>query len=175
VEASVAAQNFGWIFLLTGPIGPVLAAWVARKLNQRGYRDGNITAGMIAGMLAVPCVVLIQFMPSPGWAYLLYVPAMIFVNAPYGLANGSLPVIAPSSIHAQVAAVYLFVVSIGNLLGPPIAGFFNESVFPEAEGVRYSIICVSVIFGVLGTTLLYFARQPYASAVARMDAQVAVG
>ena len=91
---------------------------------------------------------------------------MIFVNAPFGLANGSLPVIAPQAIHAQVAAVYLFVVSIGNLMGPPIAGFFNETVFPEPEGVRYSIISVTVVFGVVGVVLLQLARKPYARAYA---------
>ena len=173
VDAAEAAQNFGWIFLLTGPIGPVAAAMFARKLSDRGLRDANIIAGMVAGCLAVPAIVLIQFAPSAAWAYALYVPAMIFVNAPFGIANGSLPVIAPSVIHAQVAAIYLFVVSIGNLLGPPIAGYFNEVVFPEADGVRYSIISLTLGFGVLGVLMLQMARRPYAAALDRMEAEAA--
>ena len=99
---------------------------------------------------------------------------MIFINAPFGLANGSLPVIAPAAIHAQVAAIYLFVVSIGNLLGPPIAGFFNETVFPEDDGVRYSIISVTLLFGVLGIYLLQKARRPYAAALQKMNAELEV-
>ena len=162
LEAASAAQTFGWIFLLTGPIGPVLAALFANHLVRRGQAAGNIVAGMLAGMLAVPCIVLIQFAPTPAWAFALYVPAMIFVNAPFGLANGALPVIAPGRIHAQVAAVYLLVVSLGNLLGPPIAGYFNDTVFPQADGVRYSIIWVCVLFGVLGSFLLLAACKPYA-------------
>ena len=169
-DAASAAQTFGWIFLLTGPIGPVAAAMFARFLSERGRRDANIIAGMVAGCLAVPAIVLIQFAPSATWAYVLYVPAMILVNAPFGIANGSLPVIAPSMIHAQVAAIYLFVVSIGNLLGPPIAGFFNEVVFPEADGVRYSIISLTIAFGVFGVLMLQLARKPYARALARMEA-----
>jgi MFS family permease len=169
VEAASAAQTFGWIFLVTGPIGPVAAALFAGYLNQRGRADGNILAGLVAGCLAVPCIIAIQFAPSAAWAYVLYVPAMICVNAPFGLANGSLPVIAPAAIHAQVAAIYLFVVSMGNLLGPPIAGFFNETVFPEIQGVRYSIVSVTVIFGVLGGVCLQLARRPYAEALQRMD------
>ncbi len=169
VDAAVAAQTFGCIFLLTGPVGPVLAALLARRLGTRGHKDANILAAMLMGLLGVPCVILIQFMPSALWAYLLYVPAMIFVNAPFGLANGSLPVIAPASIHAQVAAIYLFVVSIGNLLGPPIAGFFNEVVFPAEDGVRFSIIAVVTLFGVLGGILLQFARKPYALAFQNME------
>ncbi len=173
VDAAEAAQRFGWIFLLTGPIGPVAAAMFARKLSDRGRRDANIIAGMAAGCLAVPAIVLIQFAPSAAWAYALYVPAMIFVNAPFGIANGSLPVIAPSVIHAQVAAIYLFVVSIGNLLGPPIAGYFNEVVFPEADGVRYSIISLTLAFGVIGVLMLQLARRPYAAALDRMEAETA--
>lgn len=172
VPAAEAAQTFGWIFLLTGPLGPVLAALFARWLNARGRRDGNIVAGMLLGVLGVPVVVLIQFMPHEDWAYLLYIPAMILVNAPFGLANGSLPVIAPAAIHAQVAAIYLFVVSIGNLLGPPIAGFFNEVVFPQADGVRFSIISVVMLFGLLGGVLLQFARAPYAAALLRREQQL---
>ena len=169
VEPATAAQNFGWIFLITGPLGPVLAAMLARRLNERGRRDGNIVAGMWLGCLGVPCIVAIQFAPDELIAYLLYVPAMIFVNAPFGLANGALPVIAPARIHAQVAAIYLFVVSLGNLLGPPLAGFFNEVVFPEADGVRYSVITVCLIFGVLGAVLLQVARKPYALALEQQE------
>lgn len=169
MQAAQASQIFGWIFLLTGPIGPVGAAFFARYLNQRGRRDGNIVAGLVAGCLAVPCIIAIQFMPSATWAFVAYVPAMIFVNAPFGLANGSLPVIAPSTIHAQVAAIYLFVGALGNLLGPPIAGYFNEVVFPDIDGVRYSILSVTVIFGVLGAVLLQAARKPYAEALQRAE------
>jgi len=175
MQAAEAAQTFGWIFLLTGPIGPVAAAIFARYLSERGRDDANIIAGMTAGCLAVPCIVLIQFMPTATWAFVMYVPAMIFVNAPFGLANGALPVIAPQRIHAQVAAIYLFVVSVGNLLGPPIAGFFNEVLFPETGGVRYSIISVSVVFGLLGLLLLQYARKPYARALQSMNRTLAAG
>ncbi len=169
IDAATAAQTFGWIFFVTGPIGPVLAALVAKRLTERGRADGNILAGMVLGCLGVPVVIAIQFVPSALWAFVLYVPAMIFVNSPFGLANGSLPVIAPAAIHAQVAAVYLFVVSLGNLLGPPIAGFFNETVFPSDDGVRFSMISVTLIFGFLGGLFLQLARKPYAVAWRRAN------
>ena len=47
------------------------------------------------------------------------------------------------------------------LLGPPITGAFNEYVFPEGEGVRYSLVTVSSVFGLLGIALLQLARKPY--------------
>ena len=164
VGAAEAAQTFGWIFFFCGPLGPVMAAIIARKLNEKGWADGNIVAGMAVGLLSVPVIILIQFAPSATVAYLLYIPAMVLINAPFGLANGSLPVIAPSTIHAQVASVYLFVVSLGNLLGPPIAGYFNDVVFPEETGLRFSILVLTIVFGSLGALCLQAARKPYAQA-----------
>ena len=81
----------------------MLAALFAQRLNARGFKDGNILAGMLAGSLALPCIILIQFMPTATWAYVLYVPAMMLVNAPFGLANGSLPVIAP---HIRIGFIF---------------------------------------------------------------------
>lgn len=168
-DAAAASQLFGWIFLITGPIGPVLAALHARWLAARGRADANIIAGMTAGLLAIPLIVAIQFVPSAEWAFVLYVPAMIVVNAPFGMAAGSLPVITPARLRAQVAAVYLLVVSIGMMLGPPLAGLFNERVFPGADGVRYSLLTLTGIFGVLGVVLLWAGRRPYGICLQRAD------
>ena len=167
IEAASAAQTFGWIFLLTGPIGPVVAAWYAAWLNRRGYDHGNITAGLVFGVAAVVAIVAVQFAPTAFIAYVLYVPALICINAPFGIANGALAVIAPGTLRARVAAVYLFVVAIGNLLGPPITGFFNDVVFPQADGVRYSVIAITLLFGLLGSVLLWLGRKPYARSLQR--------
>jgi len=169
VGASTASQVFGWIFLVTGPLGPVGVALLARRLTRQGRRDGNILAGMLGGLLAIPVIILIQFVPSAFWAFVLYVPAMILVNSPFGIANASLPVITPPHMRAQVAAVYMLVVSVGMMLGPPLAGFFNERIFPGADGVRYSLITLTAVFGVLGTILLWLGRRHYARSMAEAD------
>ena len=164
-DAAEASQIFGWIFLVAGPLGPVLVAMLARRLSDRGRRDANILAGMLGGATAIPIVLLIQVAPNAAWAFALYAPALIAVNSPFGIAAGALPVITPPHLRARVAAVYLIVGSLGMLLGPPIAGTFNEYVFPQVEGVRYSLVTVTTIFGLLGITLLHFARRPYAASL----------
>lgn len=161
-EAAAASQIFGWIFLLAGPVGPILIALLARRLNDRGHADGNITAGMIGGFLAIPAILLIQFVPSAFWAFVLYVPAMALINSPFGIAAGSLPVITPPRMRAQVAASYMLVGAMGMMLGPPIAGAFNQFVFPGPDGVRYSLITVTIIFGSIGTACLWICRRHYA-------------
>lgn len=172
IEASAASQLFGWIFLVAGPLGPVLAAVYARRLGRQGRRDANLTAGMMGGLLAIPVIVAIQFAPNAAWAFILYVPAMIFVNSPFGIAVGCLPVITPPHLRAQVAAVYMLMVSVGMMLGPPLAGAFNEHVFPGPDGVRYSLITLTGGFGLLGVVLLWFGRKPYAESLEVADGWV---
>ena len=168
-EASEASVIFGWIFLVAGPLGPIVVAMLARRLSDAGRRDANILAGMAGGFGAIVTILIIQFAPSALWAFVLYAPAMMLINSPFGIAAGALPVITPPHLRAQVAAVYLFVSALGMLLGPPITGAFNEWVFPEAEGVRYSLVTVSSVFGVIGLILLQLARKPYAASLAAAD------
>ncbi len=156
-----ASQIFGWIFLITGPLGPIWAALYADRLSRRGNKDANIVAPLVGGIIGVFSVLAIQFMPNPLWAFVLYAPALIFVNSPFAMAYASLTYVTPPELRARVAAVYMFMVSFGMMLGPPIAGTFNEHIFPSDQGVRYSIMSVTVIFGVLGTIFLLLARRPY--------------
>jgi MFS family permease len=173
MAAADASQTFGWIFFLTGPLGPILAALLARWLTRRGHGDANITAGMVGGLLSIPTIIAIQFVPSASWAIVLYVPAMIFINSPFGLAAGSLPLIAPANMRAQVAAFYMLVVSFGMMFGPPLAGAVNEYVFPGPEGVRYSLITLSSVFGLIGGVSLWMGRRHYATSLANADKEMA--
>jgi len=122
---------------------------------------------MIGGMLTVPCVFLLQLAPSATWAYVLYAPALLAVNSPFGIASGSLPVITPPHLRARVAAVYMLAGATGMMFGPPLAGAFNDYLFPGLDGVRYSMMTMTLLFGVLGVVLLWFARAPYARSLSQ--------
>ena len=166
MEAAEASQMFGWIFVIFGPMGPLLVAWIAKTLSDRGHNDANITAGMIGGLLTIPTVLLIQVAPSATWALIFYGPALLAVNSPFGIASGALPVITPPHLRARVAAIYMLTGAFGMLFGPPLAGAFNEFVFPGPDGVRYSMITMTCIFGVIGVSFLWFGRRHYAASMA---------
>jgi MFS family permease len=169
LQASTASQIFGVIQLVFGSLGSVSAPLLAARLARGGRKDVNIVAAMIGGVCAMAAIMLIQTMPSAFWAFVCYVPALFFVSSPFGLAYGSLPVIAPASMRAVVVSVFMLVVSLGMLLGPPIAGFFNERIFPDGDGVRWSILTVTPVFGCLGLTLLWFCRRHYAASLAAAE------
>jgi MFS family permease len=173
LPASEASSIFGWIFLLAGTWGGPWAAALARRMAARGSQDANIKAAMIGGALMIPSVFLIQLMPTAFWAAVFYVPTMFFSTSPYGLAYGSLPIIAPPQIRATVISVFMFVVSLGMLLGPPLAGTFNEHIFPSQEGVRYSVMSVTALCGGSGFILLWLARKHYAVSLERAVAREA--
>ena len=169
LSAASASQTFGWIFVIFGPLGPLAVAWFAAHRRAQGHLDANITAGMIGGLLTIPCILLIQVAPSAFWAFVFYAPALMAVNSPFGIAAGSLPVITPPHLRARVAAVYMLTGSVGMMFGPPLAGAFNEFVFPGTDGVRYSMITMTSFFGVLGVVFLWFGRAPYAISLANAD------
>ncbi len=169
LEAAEASQIFGWIFLFFGPLGPLLVALLAKNLTDRGYKDANITAGMIGGILTIPTILIIQIAPSSFWAFIFYAPALMAVNSPFGVANGALPVITPPNLRARVAAGYMLTGAIGMMLGPPIAGAFNEYIFPGYDGVRYSMMVMTIFFGLIGVFLLSLGRKHYALSIEKTD------
>ena len=173
MEAAKAAQVFGWIFMIAGSLGSVWTPVLAARFARGGRRDANIVAAMVGGGCAMLMIMAVQTMPSAFWAFVLYVPAIFFNTSPFGLAYGSLPVIAPPAMRAVVTSVFMCVVNLGMLLGPPVAGFFNERVFPQAEGVRWSLLTVTPLFGLLGLSLLALGRRHYARSLDAADALAA--
>ncbi|MEC8030018.1 MAG: MFS transporter [Pseudomonadota bacterium] len=162
MDASHASQIFGWIYIFFGPLGPLLIAYFAKNQSQKGHYDANMTAGMLGGIITIPTILLIQIAPSPLWAFIFYAPALAAVNSPFGIAAGALPVITPPHLRARVAAVYMLTGAIGMMFGPPLAGAFNEFIFPGEDGVRHSMITMTCFFGLLGVLFLHMGRKHYA-------------
>jgi Major Facilitator Superfamily len=169
VEPARAAVIFGWIFVVMASLGSVWAPTLAARMARGGRRDANILAAMVGGGCAMLAIMLVQTMPNALWAFVFYVPAMFFNSSPFGLAYGSLPVIAPPAMRAVVTSVFMCIVNLGMLLGPPIAGFFNQRLFPEADGVRWSLLTLAPLFGLLGLGLLALGRRHYARSLDAAD------
>lgn len=170
LSSGEASQPFGIIFIIFGPAGGILGAYVARYLSDRGHKDANILGTMVGGALVVPCVMAIQVVPDIMWVWVLYAPALLFMNMPFGLGAGSLPVITPPNMRAQVAAIYSLTLSFAGMgLGPVVAGAISDNIFTGADGVRYSLMLLAGTFGPLGFLLLWFGRKPYAASLARAD------
>ena len=171
MDTGEAAQTFGLIFMVFGALGVICAAFVGEWFEKKGRKDAYIVAGLLGGALTLPFVFLIQLMPNPTWAFILYAPAMFFLNSPFGLANGAIPVITPPNMRAQVAAIYSVVVSVfGMGLGPVVGGALNDYVFTGDDGIRLTLMSMAVLCGGVGTVTLWIGRKYYADSMRRADA-----
>ena len=168
VLAEDAAIVYGLIFLVFGPMGTLLSAFFAQKRMALGnYGSLSSIAAMGAAGL-VMSVALLQTAESAFFAYLLYVPAIFFLNIPFGLSFAALPVIAPPDVRARVVAVYMLVASAGTALGPLITGWVTDSFFTSDDGLMRSLMFLTLFFGTLGISLLIYGRSAYAESVSRV-------
>jgi MFS family permease len=162
VPAEQASQVFGTIFIFAGAAGTLCAAWVAGRLMRRGRPDAIILTTLCGSIGLVIAIAVTQFAPTPFWAYVAYVPALFLVNSPFGLAQAALPVIAPAALRARVAAVFMVIGAIGNAFGPPLTGWVSDTIFPGADGLRWSLLSVTTIAGSIGVAFLVYGRRHYA-------------
>jgi MFS family permease len=173
VPAEEASKIYGAIFIFFGGGGALCAGWFAERLARNGRPDGTLIGAVIGASLFVPVVVIIQFVPNVMWVYVLYAPALFLMNTPFGLGQAALVQITPPDIKGRVAAIYTIMGACGNALGPPIAGFFNDVVFPEEGGISSSLMTMCIFFGAVGVILVWLSRKPFRASLARaqlMDA-----
>lgn len=172
IPAGEASQTFGALFMFFGPMGTLSAPLLARYIARRyGRPDANILGIMAGAFVSIPAIIAIQVISDITWIWILYIPAMMTVTAPFGLAQGSLPVITPPHMRAQVASIYWVVVSVvGMGAGPVVAGLGSDLLFTGEQGLRYSVMTVAAVFGPLGLGLMWLGRKPYARSLARADA-----
>jgi MFS family permease len=171
MPAEEASIIYGFIFIIAGGSGSVFAGLMADRLARRGRADGPLVSAIFGVSLFLPIVVAIQFVPNLTWVFILYAPALFMMNMPFGMAHGALAQITPAEIRGRVAAVYTLVTSVGNAIGPPIAGFLSDDVFTSTDGVRYSIMTMVCVFGGIGLTTIWFGRRHFAAALTRAAEQ----
>jgi MFS family permease len=164
VPAGVSGIGYGLYFFVFASTGTFFGAKLGEHLFRKGYDDAPLRATLMGVGLMVPFGLLTPVVPWEWLAWVLYAPLMFFMNTAFGLAVGSLPVIAPSQMRGQVAAVYtLFNSAFGMGMGPVLVGAINDNLFPEADGVRHSLLLLMACGAPVWFTLLWLGRKHYAS------------
>jgi MFS family permease len=169
VAAERAAIVYGLMFVLAGGLGTVGSAMLAQRLMRKGRRDAMIVVAIAGAVGFVATVLVLHTAQSALWAFLLYIPALVFLNVPFGLSFGVLPLIAPPGIRGQVVAIYVLIQSAGAAFGPPIIGMLSDRVFMDRGGIVFSLTTVTGVFGILGILILWLCRKPYAESVKRSE------
>jgi MFS family permease len=160
----------GIALLVFGPTTATVAGWASDRLYSRGRREAPLLI-LIAGLIIlVPTGAVAPLMPSAVAAFVIMIAntigvAMLSATAPTTLLN-----ITPGEIRGQVVALYYIVISLaGLLLGPTTVGLLTDHVF-GADGLRYSVAVLPLLFGVPVLLAVPASRRHYLAELRRLDA-----
>ena len=169
VPAENAAIIYGFIFIIAGSIATIGSAKLAQIRMAKGSSESLVIIAMLGALGLIISVASIQFAQSAFTAFALYVPALFFLNVPFGLSFVALPLIAPAHLRGRVAAIYMVTISVGNALGPPITGYLSEYVFTEKDGLIQALRVVTSCFGIAGIAILFMGRKYFGESIVKAN------
>lgn len=161
---------YGIINLVCGPLGVVLAGWLADRRYQRGQKDSLMRTALLFSGLFIPFSVLAPLMPSAELALLMLVPSAVGGAAVTATGAAALMMFTPNQLRAQVTALYYFVINVlGLTLGPSAVALATDYLFRNEADLRYSMALVSVLAGVSAIGFLFANLRYYGGAVAEAE------
>lgn len=162
---------YGGVTIVSGLLAIVVVSSLARNLHARGRSDAYMRAALYCTLLGVAGAVLTPVMPLPVIALLMLVPMTVGMLAATSAGLAGLMVVTPNQMRAQASALYYLVVNlIGLTAGPTGIALFTDRVFRDDAMLRYSVLSVSVIVGVLAIVVLTYNLAQYRKAVAASQA-----
>ena len=163
IPAGQAGIWYGLYFLTFATGGTYFGAWVGGRLYRAGRKDWPMRGTLMWAGAMIPLGLITPMVPWVTLTWVLYAPLMFFINVPFGMSYGALPVIVPNHLRAQVSAVYLMMGSaVGTGLGPVLVGAISDHVFPQPDGVRYSLMLMMAACAPIWLGLLWWGRPHYA-------------
>jgi MFS family permease len=152
----------GIIILVFGSSGLVVGGWLADRLVLKGYADGTMRAGVVAGIGCIPFAALVPMMPSVPWVLAAYCPLLFFTSFGFGAAAAALQQITPNRLRALVSALYLLVLNLlAAGLGPTLTALITDYVFGYDEAVGLSIAVMAVVSSFVAALVLRRGCKPF--------------
>ncbi|MGH8142510.1 MAG: MFS transporter [Steroidobacteraceae bacterium] len=162
---------YGVVMILSGVLTVFVVSWLARRLHARGRSDAYMRSALYCTLFGVVGAVLTPIAPIPLVALLMLVPMTVGMLAATSAGLAGLMVVTPNQMRAQASALYYLVVNlIGLTAGPTGIALFTDHVFHNDALLRYSILSVSIIVGVLALLVLTYNLGQYRKAVAASEA-----
>ncbi|HEY6598444.1 MAG TPA: MFS transporter, partial [Pseudomonadales bacterium] len=152
-----AGWTFGAIMVGAGTLGLLAAGWIADAWSARGRADAypRIILGSIVAM--VPFVVALGFIDDVALA-LPVLSIAIFISAIQGgLTGGTLQLMTPNQMRAQVMALYGFLANlIGIGLGPTVVAAITDYVFGRDDAIAQSLALTGAVLCPIAALILWW-------------------
>ncbi|MEJ8568581.1 spinster family MFS transporter [Elongatibacter sediminis] len=161
----------GVLVLVFATAGIIVGGWLADRLVIRGYTDGAMRVGVIAGLGCIPFALLSLTVTSVTGILAMYGPLLFFSSFGFGAAAAALQQATPNRLRALVSAIYLFILNLIALgLGPTITASITDFVFRDDLAVGRSIACVAIVSGILSAFILGRGLKHFRAQVAAQAA-----
>jgi MFS family permease len=159
--------TYGLTLMAAGLVGVNFGGWLGDRWYAAGRPDAMLRA-MLAGIaLLVPLHSVALLMPSGE----LVIPFMFLglVGAAIATAAGSaaLMMITPNEMRGQITSVSALVATgTGMMLGPTSVAYVTTYAFQDEAAIRWSLLLVVLVIGLVGLACLAAGRRRYLQAVA---------
>jgi MFS family permease len=172
-------RTFGWsiakvglvqgsIWLILGPLGAAVGAYLAERWTRKGYDDANMRVVLWSSICIVPVTVLFPLMPTEELAVCFGSLVIFIAGWVLGPQNAALQVITPNQMRGQVTALFLFVFNvIGFGLGPTFIALITDYIYGGPQYLSYSMSTAAAVLGPTAVLVIWLGLKHYGASVAR--------
>lgn len=169
---TVAVRRFGWapgdialwftpLGIISGLLGPWIAAWSGTRLTRAGRTDGLMRAAVYLAAIAGPVAVAAMAVPFGGLAIGLMFTSIGLMIAVITLPQVAIQYIMPSQVRGQVTALFVFSANIiGFGLGPTIVAVVTDHLLHRDSSLNVSLAIVCGLATLTGG-FMTLARLPH--------------
>jgi MFS family permease len=133
----------GCLYIVCGIVGTIGAPLVSEFLLKRGHTDANLRTVMWVGLVLAPCAVIGTLVGDLRLAVLIALPAVVMLNAGYGVASAELQIVTPNRMRGVTSALLLLCSNLAGLaLGSSLVPIVTDFVFQNDQMVGYSVAII---------------------------------
>lgn len=155
------------VTLISGGLSVLLVSVLARRFETQGRTDVYMRTALWSFVLGAVGAMLVPLAPNPEFAVLMLVPMSTGTIAATGAGLAALMVVTPNQMRAQTSACYYFVVNLlGLTIGPTGIALFTDYVFRDDRMLRWSVLSVATLSGIVAISLLIYNLRQYRKAIA---------
>lgn len=163
----------GTITAVCGALGAVGGGRLADVLRSRGRADAPLMVAFLGGLIGLPVSALYALAGSGTASAIWLVPMVVGFSAQFGVIAAAVQHLAPASMRAQAAALFLFVVNLLGLgLGPLVTGWLTDVLAGAGQGGSslHLALLIALLFGSLaGTVTFAVGLRPYRRSMRQLD------
>jgi MFS family permease len=168
IQPGLVGQVLGISTMTMNTVGVFVAGRICDRLTTKGHTDAPIWVCFGTAVAVLITSALPAFMPTAT----LGLAMMCIAGFPFHgyVAMGPMAVnqVTPNQMRAQVSAVYLFTVNlIGLGLGPYLVPMISDYILRDPMQIRWGLLIVVVISGLIAAALLWRVRPIYREQVAQ--------